>query len=562
MSYFLKKTKTRKGIYYQVYDGVHNPEKGYATQKSVRVIGYHDDLLRQGHSDPSAYAKGIVEEMRKKRREEMEATVDDGPDTRNLGHFLPDAVLKKIDIRKDMNLFNGRSKVRYDLYSVFRFLVLAQMVRPSSKLDEYATLKDQFFAAPGASYSQILDALSELGNDYKSIITLINLKLDRFHRRDTTSVYFDCTNFYFEIDRPYGDKQKGPSKEKRTDPIIGMALLLDAAQLPLSMEMYPGNQSEKPYIRKLIDSMKADQDIKGRTIQVADKGLNCGQNIFKAISHNDGYIYSQSVKQLPEVEKEWVLFDRFYEETRDASGQVVFKIKEQVDDFTYKFTCGGRQYSKRFRQKRIVYWSKRLFDKQTAEINSMVDKALRLGNGQAKRTEYGDSAKYIDFVAADADGVAAEVRPVLKQSKIDEDLSLCGYNMLITSEVDVPKEEICSIYRRLWRIEECFRILKTDLLARPVYLQKREAVYGHFLVCYVALLVLRYLEIHEYRDEIPMSRLIRFIREYEAVQNDGYCINLSGRSLFPRQILDKTKLPLTKKVLTPKMLEAILNYKI
>ena len=131
---------------------------------------------------------------------------------------------------------------------------------------------------------------------------------------NTSKTYFDCTNFYFEIDKEDEFRKKGPSKENRRDPIIGLGLLLDANQIPIGMKLYPGNESEKPIIREVIKDLKNRNQITGKTIQVADKGLNCSNNIINAIKNKDGYIFSKSVKQLPEVEQTWVLLDNDYKE--------------------------------------------------------------------------------------------------------------------------------------------------------------------------------------------------------------------------------------------------------
>ena len=158
-----------------------------------------------------------------------------------------------------------------------------------------------------------------------------------------SKVFFDCTNYYFEIDLPKEDKQKGPSKENKHEPIIGQALLLYVDLVPLAMQMYPGNESEKPYIRKIIQEMKERYKVTGKTVQVADKGLNCARNIYAAvIEARDGYIFSKSVhgKGLSEKEKQWLLLENdanVYTDYRDKNGKLLFRLKSCVDTFSYKF---------------------------------------------------------------------------------------------------------------------------------------------------------------------------------------------------------------------------------
>ncbi len=155
---------------------------------------------------------------------------------------------------------------------------------------------------------------------------------------NTSHTYFDCINFYFEIDREDDFRRKGPSKENKKEPIVGMGLLLDANQIPIGMKLYPGNESEKPVLRNIIDDLKNCNSISGKTVQVADKGLNCAENIIHALKSGDGYIFSKSVKLLPETEITWVLLDNDYPDITDKNGHLLYRIKECVGDFTYSIT--------------------------------------------------------------------------------------------------------------------------------------------------------------------------------------------------------------------------------
>lgn len=562
MSYFLKSSKTKKGIYFQVYDGVYDKLKGHAIQKPIKVIGYYDDLLKQGISDPKAYAISVVNKLKDEKKEKEAILISNDSDLFNAGYLFLDSFLKKLNIETELNLFNFKRKVQYKLFDALRFLVFAQIINPSSKLHEYKniSLLEKF----NLTYSQLLDAISVLGNDYDSIINLINDKMQKLYKRKTSNVYFDCTNYYFEIDKPIDDKQKGPSKENRTDPIIGMALLLDKDQIPLSMKMYPGNQSEKSKIRELINDMKESGCIIGKTIQVADKGLNCGQNIFEAIKNNDGYIYSQSIKQLPEIDKQGFVLNEYGYKNIAQDGLVVFKSKSSIDHFEYKFEYNGQTYVKSFKQKRVVYYSKALYDKQILELDNLVNKACKLYKSQAKRSEYGECGKYINFGVKNKYGDISysEVKAFLNIEKISQDKKLCGYNMLITSEIDMTDEEVYSVYHNLWKIEESFRILKTDLIARPVYLQKKESIYGHFLICYISLLILRYLEIKKFKEQVNVQTLIRFMREYQLFKSDNGYINCCRIQDVPQELVNETKLPLLKKYINAKDLKKLISYKL
>ena len=565
MSYFLKKTKTNKGIYYQIYDGNYNKEKRHVTQKSISVIGYHEDLLKKGIKDPLNYAQELVTKLEQERKEKARLsrikTIDDLCDIKNLGTSFVSSFLDSLNIELPINVFNYGRRVNYKLYDVMKFLIASQIYDPSSKLSEYNNLKDKFLFDSNFTYSNMLDALNVLGEDYKSVIELFNKHFKNLYKFTTDKVFFDCTNYYFEIDKPYDDKQKGPSKENRNNPIIGMGLLLDKNQMPISMKMFPGNKSEKPIIREIINEMKKSNQIKGKTIQVADKGLNCGQNIFECIKNNDGYIYSNSVKKLSAKELVWV--DKEDDYIKDCEENCTFKYKECIDDFKYDFVFNGTKYSKNFRQKRIIYWSKKLEDKHKIEINMLIEKAKKLALSQAKKSEYGECSRYINFAKIDDDGeiTVENVKKIIDQEKIEKDLKYCGYNMLITSETTIPAKEIYNVYHRLWRIEESFRILKTDLCARPAYLQGKYKIYGHFLMCYLALVFIRYVELIILKDEIPAISIINFIRKFEVFDNEELYVNLLKKRYCIDNLISITNLPINKKIFNEKDLESFKKYR-
>ena len=334
---------------------------------------------------------------------------------------------------------------------------------------------------------------------------------------DTSHSYFDCTNFYFEIDKEDEFKLKGSSKENKKEPIVGMGLLLDANQIPIGMKLYPGNESEKPIIRNIIDDLKQRSHISGRTIQVADKGLNCFNNIMHALKSGDGYIFSKSVKNLPETEKTWVLLENDYVDVKNKKGEVLYRIKDCVDDFSYTYTDNtGHKKTLKLTEKRIVTFNPKLAEKQTYEINRQVEKAKKLA----------------------------------------------GYNMLITSEIRMTASEIYAAYHNLWRIEESFRIMKSQLDARPVFIQKQETITGHFLICYLAVLLTRLLQIHTLKDEYVTEEIFDFIRDFRIAKiADRKYINLTRSSSFIKELSCLTGLPLTSYFLGNEDINKMLSHR-
>lgn len=520
MSYFLRKTNKEKGIYLQICETIYNPETKMSSNKNYKVLGYVDSL-KQTIDDPISYYEKVVKEMNEKDKEERKQKVSSTtPIVKNIGYFLLKAMMNTLNVKDDLDLMGVRYKYEKSVSEFIETMIYCQIVKPSSKQKNASDVIPYLYKSVKMSDDQIYRMINFVGCNYKKYIELFNSHIEETYDRDYKHAFFDCTNYYFEIDLAKDDKQKGPSKENRKEPIIGQALLLDANQIPLCMEMYPGNKSERPYIRKLIEEMKIKNNILGKTIQVADKGLNCAQNIyFASVEGDDGYVFSKSIhgKNLNEKEKQWILLNddtfNIWKEVKNHKGEVIYKYKECIDDFEYQFINENKEKIKFTRkEKRIVTFNENLAKKQINEINKQVEKIMALNTIKGiKRSEYGDAVKYVDFKV---EGDDVDISPTINETKINEDKLYAGYNLIVTSETNLSAEEIYRIYHGLWKIEESFRITKSYLEARPVYLQTKESIYGHFLICYLSLLLLRLLEINVFKNSLNTYDLISFIRSF------------------------------------------------
>ena len=539
MRYFVKKsTPSKKGLYLQIYKTNYVPGKGNQN-KSYKVIGYVSDLIASGIPDPVAYAQNLVDELNSNLPNRKEMKIGDISSSKNLGYFLIKSMIDYLDFDYILKLMSSNMKFHFNLSDFVRSMIYAQIVNPGSKHKAFEKVMPNIYGTESFSYDQILDTINYIGNDYQKFVELLNICIQKKWKRNTSNAYFDCTNYYFEIDLPKEDRQFGPSKEERHLPIIGQALLLDEDQIPIGMSLYPGNESEKPKIRESIENLKQRFDIDSRIVQVADKGLNCARNIYAASKEaNDGYIFSKSVhgKNLSKQEKQWVLLENennIWNEVKDSNGKLVYKYKECIDTFKYKFTNEeGKCVEFNVKEKRVVSYNPSLARKQKAQIQKQIDKAIAISSfKQASKEEYGDSIKYVNFTSIDKEGEVVKSIPSLNQEKIDEDLSFAGYNLLVTSEINKSAQDIYNTYHGLWRIEESFRVMKTYLEARPVYLQNKESIYGHFTICYMALTILRLIELKVFNDELPIGQIIEFIRNYNITETlEGSFINNATKS--------------------------------
>lgn len=560
MAYYLRKENKKNGTYLQMYESHWDKEKKQPRSKSVMAFGYVHELISDEIPDPIAYYTDFVA---KKNKERAAAFAEDtrprafaSPVEYNLGHFLLHTLLEELNVKEVIDILAAQMRFQFHIYDMVAQLIFSRIIYPCSKSKTVSSVFPHLYNSSPISEDQVYDGLSFIGGSYKKYIELFNHCYEQHYQRDFSNVFFDCTNYYFEIDLPYEDKQKGPSKENRHDPIIGQALLLDADLVPVAMQMYPGNESEKPYIRKIIEEMKSRYKVSGKTVQVADKGLNCARNIYAAVKEaNDGYIFSKSIhgRNLSEKEKKWLLLENeqnIWKDYRDKAGNLLYRLKSCVDSFSYQFKEidpeTGRDVVKTFsvKEKRIVSYNPALAKKQKAEIQKMADKAANYAAYKAMtREDLGDSAKYVKITNKDKNG--KKITPVIgiDKEKVNEDLKYAGYNLMVTSELDMEPLQIYQTYHSLWKIEESFRITKSYLDARPVYVHKKETIYGHFLICYLSLFLLRVLEIKVFKNQINSYDLIDFIRDFRVVnKGDGSYINISRNQTVNEKVKKATGL--------------------
>lgn len=570
MAYFLKKTNNKKGTYLQIYSSFYDPERGHTAHKSFKPIGYVHELQAQGIVDPIAYYKEQVvklnQEFKNAKTESKSKQISEDSPEKLIGYFPFKNINDKLGVKKYIDLMQTATDFRFNVFDMISALAYARLVQPCSKAKTYDEVIPKLFESYDFSLSQLYDGLEYIGCEYEKIIEIYNHQLQQMYKFDTSHTYFDCTNFYFEIDKEDDFRKKGPSKENKKEPIVGMGLLLDANQIPIGMKLFPGNESEKPVIRNVISELKTRNSVSGRTIQIADKGLNCAENIFHAVKNGDGYIFSKSVKQLPEIEKTWVLLPNDYKDVKNANGEVLYRIKECVDDFEYKIkdATTGRYQTFKLREKRIVTYNPKLAKKQIYEINKEIEKARLLKASQAKKSEYGDCSKYVIFAPTDKKGndTDGKIKVTMNEELIKKTLELAGYNMLVTSEIHMTDKEIYEAYHNLWRIEETFRIMKSQLNARPVYLQKEDAITGHFLICYLAVLLTRLLQFKILKNTYCSEELFDFIRDFRVVKiSDRKYINLARKTTFIKELSEFTNLPLTSYFLNDGEIKKMLSHR-
>ena len=319
----------------------------------------------------------------------------------------------------------------------------------------------------------------------------LNQKVSELFGRDASLVFYDVTNYYFEIEKQDELKKKGVSKENKKSPIVQMGLLIDRNGLPIAYKLFAGNTHDSSTLIPFLSEMREKYHL-GKIILTADKGLNSGKNLSYLSSNNDGYIVSQKIRGASKTFIAKVMEDEGYK----YNGSGTFKIKSFLQERTVIDENGEKVTLK---EKVICFWSQE-FDvrekKKRENLESRIQEFLEKPSKYNASNRYGVK-KYLKFQNVDKEtGEIEPIEPYLEfeQEKYNRDVALDGYYSLITSEIDLSEEKIIEKYRGLWKIEESFKVLKTDLEGRPVYVRRNDHIEGHFFVCFIALLILRILE--------------------------------------------------------------------
>lgn len=574
MAYFLRKTRRKNGdIYYQIYDSYYSAEERKNKNRSVEKLGLLSSLRREGESDSECEKRlrGMVSERERDRSGKQAKQIDDNDELVNYGYFLLEGMVRHLDIRKQIDLLTLGSRIRFSLSDVLFSLADARVIDPCSKWKTFAEVFPLMYEDPTKkiSLSQMYSGVCFLGTVVQDVVDILNAAIDKRFGRSLDRVYFDCTNYYFEIDCESGIKRRGPSKENRTSPIVSMALLLDSDLIPYQMEIFPGNESEKPRLPRALDRIREEKGKESKIIQVADKGLNCAENIRKC-GKNDGYIFSKAPKMMADKDLEWMFDEKGWTDVMDKNGEVSYRYKSVTDVYDYEFKDeNGKTVKFTKAEKRVATFNPSLRKKQAIELTRQYDKAMKKTvSAQIKEAVGGKNAKMIsvDAVSKKTGEELEDAQIVLSgnKEKLEHDLKLAGYNILITSEVAMKESEIYDVYHKLWNIERTFRMMKTQLAARPAFASTDDGIRGHFLTCYTSIVLLRLLEKKVFSGQFTVEEIIEYIKKARAfrLSDNDYCNLLKRKDAAISEYIQKrTKLPLLNKRLTDSKIKSFFNTK-
>lgn len=506
---YIRKQKRKNGrVYLSVVQG-YRAEDGKTRSKHVRSLGYLDELEKL-YGDPIAHFKAEVEaENEAARAEAAPIEVRLSPlkriDKRSEGRVDAGAAVPSAYFHRDLGIwdfFERRRTARgfsYDPCRILELLVWNRISDPGSKASAFAR-KERFPRKCDFTLDDVYRSLDYLADKADGLVKHMNASLESARGpRDRTRLYYDVTNYYFEMDGEddAGLRKKGVSKEHRPEAIVQMGLLLDARGIPVDYELFPGNVNDMstmlPMMRKAGLRDASDPD-GGRVVVVADKGLNTSSNIAACTLDGNGFVLSQSVRKATKELKRWILDEAGYE----ASPSGDFKVKSRVaDKAVYVEGPDGGRKRVLVPVKEVAFWSRDFFERARHERAKVVAKTeAALARGDMSGAVARSAAKYAkDVPVVKATGERAQHNwGVLDEARIAADEAMDGYYCIVTSEQEWSEREVIEACRGLSRIEESFRVLKGTMEARPVYVWTEAHIRAHFLVCYVALLVMRLMQ--------------------------------------------------------------------
>jgi len=514
-------------------------ENGRSKKHMIQNLGYLDELEKI-YPDPIAHFKEVAKQMTLEKKEKEQARhVQLDPTAcltkyenlaptavarKNLGYAALSKLYHEMKIDVFLNNHQRYKKFAANLNSIFKMLIFNRALYPDSKRGAWEN-RGIFFENTDYSQQDVYRSLDYFLEWRPALLEQLHEQVKVNYARDTLLLYYDVTNYYFEIDEPDSLRAKGVSKEHRPNPIVQMGLFLDANGLPVSYELYRGNTNDCTTLPSMLDDTVVDFGLH-HLIIVADKGMMSGDNIAKIRLGHNGYVMSYSVRGADKAFKDYVLDEEGYSAVYDSEGKLVAKHKSRYSPREIWVTdSNGKRTKSIVNERQIVIYSEQYAQRTRHERALAIEKAsgqIYALSKDAKTSSYG-SAKYIKKVPFDKTTgecfPGTEYLVMLDDVRIDADEKLDGYYVICTNVIGLTKgqkpfrapyrytpdgffqlnrkvtdDDIIEIYKGLWRIEETFKVTKSELKARPVFLSTENHIRAHFLICFVTLLLMRLLE--------------------------------------------------------------------
>ena len=481
---------------------------GKSTSKVVKKLGTLDELMRELDTDRDgvmAWAKeqARIETKRYKENERTKTVLIPFHADRMLnydkqklfkgGYLYLQFIYYKLQLDKVCRKIRTRHKFKYDLNAILSDLIYTRILDPSSKRSSFKAASD-YLEPPAYELHDIYRSLSVLSEEMDFIQSEVYKNSSFMGKRNDRILYYDCSNYYFEIEQEDGEKKYGKSKEHRPNPIIQMGLFIDGDGLPLAFSLFPGNQNEqtsmKPLEQKILQQFGHE-----KFIYCCDAGLGSENN--RSFNHlgKRSFIVTQSIKKLPSEDKEWALKKTGFRRLSDNAEVDITNLSDtDSNELYYK----DEPYTtKKLHQRLIITYSPKYAAYQKTLRQKQLERAEKMvtdGKIKKQRKNPNDPARFIEKLAVTKEGEAADIHYYLDEEKVDEEEKYDGLYAICTDLLDDDVADILKVSEGRWQIEDCFRTMKTDFSARPVYVRREDRIHAHFLTCFLALLIIRLLK--------------------------------------------------------------------
>ena len=438
------------------------------------------------------------------------------------GYLFLQSLYYELGLNRICRKIKDKYHYDYDLNAILSDLIYTRILEPGSKRSSFESAKC-FLEAPTYKLHDVYRALSILSKECDLIQSETYRNSNSVLKRNNGVLYYDCTNYYFEIEQEDGVKKYGKSKEHRPNPIVQMGLFTDGDGIPLAFNLFPGSQNEQTSLKPLEEKIITEFGCK-KFIFCSDAGLGSENNRLLNHTKNRAYIVTQSIKKLSEEYRELALNKKGFRRISDDSLVDLDKLTE--DDKNELFYKEEPYSSKKLEQRLLITYSPKYAAYQKEIREKQIERAqAMLSNGKHKknRKNPNDPARFIDSEAVTKDGEVADILYFLDEEKIAQEAAYDGLYAVCTDLFDDKPESILKISESRWQIEACFRIMKTDFSARPVYVQREDRIQAHFLVCFLALLIYRLLE-KKLEKKYTCENILTTLRSYEFadIQGQGF----------------------------------------
>ncbi len=575
---------------------------GTVKQRTVERIGYIDEFTSL-YADPLAHFKEVAKQKTREKQERLKPlTIALAPEAilpfsqesgaydcvQNIGYGALSQVFHTLGIHKFLDDRRKYLQCTYNLTAVMKLLVYERILEPDSKRASWLG-RNKYFDKMEFTLNDIYHSLSILPRWRDDLLRHLHRRMVDRYDRDATLLFYDVTNYYFEIDDEDEFRKNGVSKEHRTTPIVQMGLFMDTQGFPVTYDLFAGNTNDcttfTPMSRKVREQLQMDH-----LIFVADKGMMSGDTVADVITHHNGYIFSKSVRGATQRLKDTVRDPRGYDKF-DAQGNAIsvldtqtpvacmYKVLDEVKDTAVKDSEGTKRTVKGVGHYQIIYWSAKYAARAKVDRQAAVEKALAASHTRSKdvvdnnhgKNKYLKTQVYDTKTKQKLEEYNAKV--VFDFAQLEEDESLDGYYVIETNvtglrprldakgretgelerPLDTPSRwlpregmlqlnrvvtplDIIDLYHGLWKIEQTFRVTKSELDARPVYVSREDRIGSHFLTCFIALLIVRILE-HEVDHQFSSEQIIRSLRKANVVELNS----TTFKTLYYDRVLQQLK---------------------